>query len=252
METIRKLYGRPAARVARDARWGRRVRKYPPDFSQSDVDLFEEVRPYTMTSPERLVALCHAIEYIVGSGIEGDIVECGVWKGGSMMAAAKTLLRLDVTDRMLHLFDSFQGMSPPAEVDRDYLGFSASDHLTGPDPGDSSIGDRSPLESIRRALGSTGYPVDRVRYVEGRVEDTLPARSPDRIALLRLDTDWYESTYHEMATLFPRLVPGGVLIIDDYGHWEGARRAVDQYLRENHVRMLLGRIDYTGRIGVKS
>jgi hypothetical protein len=90
-----------------------------------------------------------------------------------------------------------------------------------------------------------------VRFVAGRVEDTLPARAPERIAILRLDTDWYESTRHELVHLFPRLSAGGVLIIDDYGHWQGARRAVDEYLEETGVRLLLNRIDTTGRIGVK-
>ena len=80
-------------------------------------------------------------------------------------------------------------------------------------------------------MASTGYPPDRVRYVKGPVERTIPDRLPGGpIALLRLDTDWYESTRHELLHLFPLLSPGGVLIIDDYGHWSGARKAVDEYL----------------------
>lgn len=99
-------------------------------------------------------------------------------------------------------------------------------------------------------MADTGYPIERVRFVEGRVEDTLPVRVPDRISLLRLDTDWYESTRCELEHLFPKLVPGGVLIVDDYGHWEGCRRAVEEYFDENNIPMLLNRIDYTGRIGI--
>jgi O-methyltransferase len=89
------------------------------------------------------------------------------------------------------------------------------------------------------------------RLVKGKVEDTVPKNAPEKIALLRLDTDWYESTRHELVHLFPRLVPGGVLIIDDYGHWQGARKAVDEYIAGNQVKILLNRVDYTGRIGVK-
>jgi hypothetical protein len=87
--------------------------------------------------------------------------------------------------------------------------------------------------------------------VKGKVEDTIPRAAPKQIALLRLDTDWYESTYHELKHLYPRLVPGGVLILDDYGHWEGARRAVDQYFEEERIRLFLHRIDYAGRLAIK-
>jgi hypothetical protein len=90
-----------------------------------------------------------------------------------------------------------------------------------------------------------------VRFVKGLVEDTLPSSAPESIALLRLDTDWYESTRHELIHLFPRLVSGGVLILDDYGHWQGARKALDEYFEEHGVKMLLNRIDYSARIGVK-
>lgn len=98
---------------------------------------------------------------------------------------------------------------------------------------------------------STGYPEEQLVFVEGKVEDTIPRVIPDKIALLRLDTDWYESTYHELCHLFPKLSTGGILILDDYGHWKGAREAIDKYFLDNRIRMFLHRIDYTGRIGVK-
>jgi hypothetical protein len=108
-----------------------------------------------------------------------------------------------------------------------------------------------PVEEVRAAVLSTGYPAERVHMVEGKVEDTLPGAAPERIAVLRLDTDWYASTKHEMEQLYPRLSPGGVLILDDYGHYEGARQAVDEYFAEHGGRPLLSRVDYTGRVGVK-
>jgi hypothetical protein len=107
------------------------------------------------------------------------------------------------------------------------------------------------LDAVRRTVLGSGYPAERVHFVEGRVEDTLPAHAPEQLALLRLDTDWYESTRAEMEHLYPRLVPGGVLIIDDYGHWEGARRAVDEHFAAHGPAPLLHRIDYTARIAVK-
>jgi hypothetical protein len=167
-----------------------------------------------------------------------------------MMAVAQTLLELEES-RDLHLFDTFDGMPPPGAADCDFTGASAADLMAAEDKQTGAVWARSPLADVRHNLLGTGYPESRVHFVAGRVEDTLPARAPERIAILRLDTDWYESTRHELVHLFPRLSAGGVLIIDDYGHWQGARRAVDEYLEETGVRLLLNRIDTTGRIGVK-
>jgi len=104
---------------------------------------------------------------------------------------------------------------------------------------------------VRKAVLGTGFDPSRVHFVKGKVEDTLPSQAPERIGLLRLDTDWYESTRHELEHLYPRLVSGGVIIIDDYGHWQGARKATDEYLAGHRVPLLLNRVDYTARIGVK-
>jgi len=226
-------------------------REYPPDFTASDVETIQAVRPFTMTSAEKIYELLRSVEYIVRAGIPGDVVECGVWKGGSMMAVAFELRRLQATSRRLHLFDTFEGMTPPQKVDRSFRGEQASDLLDAADPETSWVWARGVLEQVRDALGRTEYPSELITYVKGKVEDTLPRAAPEQIALLRLDTDWYESTYHELRHLYPRLAPGGVLIIDDYGHWEGARRAVDQYLREEGIPLFLHRIDYSGRVAIK-
>lgn len=223
---------------------------FPRDFDESMIELFRYVKPFTMTSKERVFALHESVKYIVEHNIPGDIVECGVWKGGSMMAVARTLMENRSTDRKLYLFDTFEGMTEPTEFDRNYKGEVASDFL--------EILNREglkwaycPLEEVKRSMRLTGYNESNVCYVKGRVEETIPAFAPERIALLRLDTDWYESTYHELVHLYPRLSVGGVLIVDDYGHWEGARRAVDQFMKEQNLKLLLHRIDYSGRMCVK-
>ena len=100
-------------------------RGYPPDFDDADRALYEAVKPYTLTPPERVWALRKAVQYIVARGIEGDIVECGVWRGGSMMAAARTLLDLGETDRRLYLFDTYTGMTAPTADDVMYDGSSS-------------------------------------------------------------------------------------------------------------------------------
>ena len=168
------------------------------------------------------------------------------------MACALTLLRLGVRDRDLYLFDTFTGMPEPssADVSSPYDGYSPQRRWRRL----SSAGREwagVPTAAVRANLESTGYPPERIHLVPGLVEETLPREAPAAIALLRLDTDWYASTRHELEQLYPLLEPGGVLIIDDYGHYEGARRAVDEYFERLGSRPLLHRIDYTGRVAVK-
>jgi O-methyltransferase len=223
---------------------------FPLDFEEPDIELYRRVGPYTMTTPPRIYALVRAVEYVAARGLPGALVECGVWRGGSMMAAALTLLRLGVTDRELYLYDTFSGMPPPSEEDTTRSGERAADLLAHGDT-DSDIWAIASLDDVREAVLGVGYPAERIHFVEGAVEDTLPDNAPDEIALLRLDTDWYASTKHELVHLYPRLARGGVLILDDYGYWQGARRAVDEYFAANGEPLLLNRIDGTGRIAVK-
>jgi O-methyltransferase len=226
--------------------------KFAPDVPLQSINTYKKVQPYTMTSAERIFSLCDAVKYIYDQKIEGDIVECGVWKGGSMMAIAETLINLGDTSRYLYLFDTFEGMTPPSKNDVDISGIAAEELLSKSEKTqDTSVWCCAGLDVVKQGLGMVNYPKDKIHYVQGMVEETIPEHAPEKIALLRLDTDWYESTKHEMEHLFPRLVKGGILIIDDYGHWQGARKAVDEYLAHNQVRIFLNRIDYTGRIAVK-
>ncbi len=227
-------------------------RKFPPDFSQDDIDIIEAVIPYTMTSPERIFALIQSVKYIVQNNICGDIVECGVWRGGSMMAVAQTLARLKDDKRHLYLFDTFEGMTEPTDKDMDFTGNQASRLLENTVKEDeTSLWCCASIDSVQSILESVGYDTQKIHLIKGRVENTLPSKAPQNISLLRLDTDWYESTRHELIHLFPRLSLGGVIIIDDYGFWKGSRLATDEYIDQNNVRILLNRIDETGRIAVK-
>lgn len=218
------------------------------DVSEADRDIIQRVSSFTMTGIERLSALISAIRYLERRNIQGSVVECGVWRGGSSMAAALALLQEKNPGRDLYLFDTFEGMTPPTDVDKTVDGKLAQTYLNN-DPEKKGVWCVAGLEDVQENMASTGYPTDRVHYIKGPVEETIPAQSPKGpIALLRLDTDWYESTRHELVHLFPQLVPGGVLIIDDYGHWTGARKAVDEFLAEQPLAYYLHRIDYTGRI----
>lgn len=220
------------------------------DFVPEEREIFKKVAPFTMTSQERLSAVISSVRYLVRNEIPGDIVECGVWRGGSMMAAALALRLFGDTSRSLHLFDTFEGMPPPGEQDFAISSEHASELLSR-DPRGTGLWCEAGLADVRANLASVGYPDARLHFIQGKVEDTLPAAAPDHIALLRLDTDWFESTRHELLHLYPRLQPGGILIIDDYGHWSGARRAVDEYLARLPRPLYLHRLDYTGRLLVK-
>ena len=169
-----------------------------------------------------------------------------------MMAVARTLLEEGDTTRRLYLYDTYRGMSEPGEIDRDLHGVEARELMNRYPP--DADGNRhfcyAGLEEVRANLASTGYPQGNIEFVKGRVEETIPGVLPESIALLRLDTDWYFSTAHELKHLFPLIVEGGVLILDDYGHWQGARRAADEFFELQGWALLLNRIDYTGRIAV--
>jgi O-methyltransferase len=205
-------------------------------------------KPYTMTSPERLYALYEATRYVLDAGIAGDFVECGVWRGGSSLMMALELHARGAAEegRNLYLFDTFAGMSEPDAND----GVAAQRKWRQRQRTHHNEWCFASEDEVRRNVATSGIAEDRIRTVVGKVEETIPAEAPDSIAILRLDTDWYESTRHELEHLYPRLSPGGVLIIDDYGHWEGARKAVDEYFEGQPV--LLQRIDYTARMLIKS
>jgi len=212
--------------------------------------IYEQVRASTMTSIERMYSLYQSIHYIVKQNIPGDFVECGVWKGGSSMIIALTLKQLGAGNRTIYMYDTFEGMSEPTENDKDIYGTTA-EKLLNEHGKEEAIWCYSTLDEVKNNMRRTGYPMDKIVFAKGKVEETIPGTIPQQIALLRLDTDWYESTLHELTHLFPLLSRRGVLILDDYGHWQGARKAVDEYFASGE-NILLNRIDYTGRIAVKS
>ena len=232
---------------------GFEIVRHATSFSPQEMATMHKVKGLTATGPGRMVGLMDAVNYVVTNRIEGAMVECGVWRGGSTMIAAYGLLELGDTSRDLYLFDTFEGMSPPTDRDVMFDGTGA-EQLLNPAERKEGVDNYwciASVENVRRNIVSTGYPEQRIHLVKGKVEDTVPQQAPEKIALLRLDTDWYESTKHEMEHLYPRLVPNGVLIIDDYGHWKGAKEAVDEYFARHKIKPFLSRMDYTGRLVIK-
>jgi len=237
-----------AAKMLSDAGWGVK----PPGQFLDDMDAdflkhWDEVKEFTLISPERGWALAEALRYVCRSGIPGDIAECGVWKGGACLLASLVLMEEEGQDSERHiwLYDTFTGMVAPGEEDKIA---SSGEALSERNPEGWWA---SPLDEVKNNLKKSNLGQEKYRFVEGPVELTLESEVPERLAVLRLDTDWYESTMKELEVLYPRLSPGGILIIDDYGHFTGARKAVDEYFRRIGETVLLHRSDYTGRVLVK-
>jgi len=220
----------------------------------ADREIVRLASPYSMSGDARLLSLVDAVRYCVRREVPGAFAECGVWRGGSVIAMIRTLQDMGVSDRDIHLYDTFTGMTRPTTHDTSPVDRPALEHWEDSDGRPwAALFEPETFneESVRATVLSTGYPAERVHLVAGPVEQTLPARAPERLALLRLDTDWYESTRHELVHLYPHLVDSGVLVVDDYGHWEGCRLAVDEYFAEHPPPLLFHRVDYTCRIGIK-
>lgn len=221
----------------------------PLDFGDNDIELFDRVRHYTLTSPARIKVLADAVRHLISNGIPGAMTECGVWKGGSMMAVAYTLQHLEGAHRDLYLFDIFEDAMPRAtEVDVTRDGTRLKDKA---DAETATYWNFATEAEVKSNMISTRYPESLMHFIRGPVEQTLPHRAPDQCALIRLDTDLYESTKHELESLYPRLVRGGVIIIDDYGSHQGVKKAVDEFNASLSPQLFFVRVDEAGRIAIK-
>jgi O-methyltransferase len=229
---------------------------YDPPLQDIDRDplfteIFDVARHYTMTSKERMYTLYQSCRYIISSKLRGDYVECGVWRGGSSILAALTFEKLLGVNhgRKFYLYDTFEGMAPPTDKDVDLHGKKAAEYMQqfGDDGKWVYAGDEEVVENFKK---SGVKNIEAIVIAKGMVEQTIPRIAPKKISILRLDTDWYESTKHELIHLWPRLTPEGICIIDDYGYWKGSQEATDEYFRDE-PRLFLHRIDGESRLIVK-
>ncbi len=231
------------------------------DFDTSRSNSFEKY--YNMCSSEslniskeRFLSLYQAVRYIYRNKIEGDFVECGVFMGGSAMMIANTMREIDEKNyfkKKVWLYDTFDGMPDADENDVNIDNQIASDFLKNSTKKENSkdIWAYSSLDYVKKNLKKTKLEDENIIIVKGLVEETLEKNKPSKISLLRLDTDFYQSTKIELDMLYPNLVVGGVIIIDDYGHWKGCKKAVDEYFN-NKNNFFLQQIDYSGIIGIKT
>jgi predicted O-methyltransferase YrrM len=206
------------------------LRVSPTEFAK----LFRQVRPYTMCSSARLRGLYRAARHIVVNRIAGDVVECGVARGGSSAFMALALRDLG-SDKTHWAFDTFEGIPAPTAQDPDY---EIANLYTGAFRGD--------LEEIKHTFRKLGI-LERFRFVQGKFEDTLPVTQLGPIALLHIDGDWYSSVKACLDNLYDRVSPGGVIQLDDYGFWQGAEKATDEFLSKRNLPHELIKLDYSGR-----
>lgn len=222
------------------------------DLTSEEKDILDYVfkNQLTMTSRDNLASTILAARFIVKNNIEGDFVECGVWRGGHSIAAALTFSLYDA-NRKVYCFDTFAGMTEPSFLDKTFKSNSPAllkfKELNNPNHNSWCY---SPLDQVRSNFLKAGIHPDKFILIEGDVVKTLPRFKSNKIAFLRLDTDWYESTKSELMHLWPLLTKFGILTIDDYGHWEGSKKAVDEFF-EFIPRILFTPIDYSARTAIK-
>ena len=227
------------------------------DEDPSFRDILRQVRGFTMSTPELCYALFQAVEHIRTSGVEGAIVESGVWRGGNVALCTLALLAGGDASRDLYLFDTFDWSWPDlTQWDTKHGEGTAAERNAALEKRRNAPEEWLDAQGVSEAkvrdfIVATGYPPEKIHTIKGFVQDTIPEHAPEKIALLRLDTDMYESTYHELVHLYPRLVSGGILFIDDYPTERGCVKAVEQYFAEAGSRPFLSRIETQGRIAVK-
>lgn len=203
----------------------------------NDVQILDFVQPYTVCSTERILNVLRMIEYVHENNIPGDFVEVGVFKGGIVMAMALKCKQLGI-QRNIYAYDTFTGMTAPTNEDMDIHNVKAAVIMMC----SPSVLCVSSLEETQANVAKTEYP--HITFCVGDVLQTDLTKIPKEIAILRLDTDWYESTKFELEHFEPHVAPGGFVIVDDYGHWQGSRKAVDEFLQTHPQQMIP--IDYTG------
>ena len=222
-----------------------------PEASDEEQAIMSTALKYSMTTEPRIWSLLQSIKHIKNNNIDGDIVECGVWRGGNIICASLLCKKLEM-NKTLWAFDTYEGMTKPEDNDICQVNqVSAEKQWNASQKKESNTWCHSSLQEVTRNFITELGNIENIRMIKGLVEKTLDIREniPEKIAVLRLDTDWYQSTKKELEVLYPKLQPNGVLIIDDYGHWQGARQAVDEYFQGKPL--WFHRVDYSTRLIIK-
>ena len=220
------------------------------ELSQNDIKLIDLISKYSMTPKIRIYNLIQALRHLEHNEVQGDYVECGVWKGGNLILFKKFLEKNNLISKKIYAYDTFEGMTTPSSYDYNLsTKESAENILKGDKDRKTNNWGICSLEDVKSNILKTVGNLDSIEFVKGPVEETLNNKIPNKISLLRLDTDWYSSTKKELEVLYDNVTPGGIIIIDDYGHWSGTKKAVDEFFLNKYVWMHY--VDYACRLIIK-
>ncbi len=232
--------------------WYLRQENLIPEISDEEKKIVKKIQPYTMCKVANHWAIIQSLKHIKKNNIDGELVECGVYKGGNIILYKKIIEQIGI-NKKIFAYDTFEGMIKPGEYDKDLKGVSALE--TFKKYHSSKVPwCYSSIDEVKENIGKFNLNAEKdFIFIKGKVEETLKEKKnlPEKISLLRLDTDFYESTKIELEVLFPKLQPGGILIIDDYGHWKGSKKAVDEYFNLKKNFYWFHRIDYASRLLIK-
>ena len=224
-------------------------------ISKFEKSILNICSKFSMTGFERMYFLIKAIEQIKNNKIQGDFVECGVWKGGNLILFQKMIEKLNIKKK-IYAYDTFKGMTDPGKFDYTFEKREAKEILSTlrkkkVDSKKNIVLAECSLDDVTKNYKKNTKLNKNLHCIKGPVETTLKIKKniPKKISILRLDTDWYESTKIELEILFPLLTKNGILIIDDYGYWKGAKKAVDQYFFKKPITLF--KIDFTSRFIIK-
>ena len=252
-EIIKKIINKFNFKIEHKNSWYKRNEHLIAEIDEDELKIIKKISDFSMSTPANHWAIIQSIKHIDKNKIEGDFVESGVWKGGNLILFKFFLNKLNL-NKKIFAYDTFKGMPMPGDKDYDLKNIDAKE-----------IYDKynnknikwcySTLEEVKSNIESfdKNY-LKSFNFIKGKVEETLRVSNnlPNKISLLRLDTDFYSSTKAELEVLYPRLVSGGVLIVDDYGHWKGSKKAVDEYFDLDKNFLWFHRIDYASRLYIKS
>ena len=251
-EILKKIINKFNFKIEHKNSWYKRNEHFIAEISKPELEILKNISDYSMSTPANHWAIVQSIKHIKNNSIKGDLVECGVWKGGNLILFKKLIDQYKL-DKIIFAFDTFEGMPKPSSEDYDLKDIEAEKIYNSYKNKDIKWC-YSALEEVKENIFKF-YPNSKesFKFIEGKVENTLnkPENLPDEISLLRLDTDFYESTKIELEILYPKLSSGGVLIIDDYGHWKGSKKAVDEYFNLKESFLWFHRIDYASRLYIK-
>jgi len=251
LKKIIKLFG---YEIISNNDWLRKNENYIAEISTKESAILNDIKDYTMTSVPSQWSLIQSINHVIRNNVEGSFVECGIFRGGNIILMSK-LLEEHKVEKNIFAYDTFQGMPLPGRDDFDLRGNSSIDKFlkVRNSENEGSQWCYCNIEDVKNNIKKFNINyLKNINFIKGKVEETLLdiKNLPKKISLLRLDTDFYSSTKIELNILFPLLEKNGILIVDDYGHFMGAKKAVDEFFYEK--KTWFHRVDYSTRLLIKN